>query len=142
MKIILTVILLLFFVNPTYAWFWNKKEKNTLILSSIDPRKTVSFDEKLVNQDVFKVNSRIYFLIYTPSGFKSDYIKYQIVKQDDKAHVGGYSRIRNRTQRVSDKNYYIDYFILTEKGKYTLQIFDIENVHHWIAIGNFLVVDE
>ena len=50
--------------------------------------------------DVFGINKRIYFLIYTPEGFKSDYIKYQIVKQDDNAHVGGYSRVRNITRRV------------------------------------------
>jgi hypothetical protein len=49
-------------------------------------------------------------VVYNPQGFKSDYIKYQVFKQDDKAHIGGYSRIRNITKKLNNKNYYIDYF--------------------------------
>ena len=72
---------------------------------------------------------------------RSDYIKYQIVKQDDNAHVAGYTRIRNITCRVKNKNYYSDYFILFEEGKYFLQVFDIQNLHQWLVIGGFRVVE-
>lgn len=142
MKKFLLILILLSITSPCHAFFWKKKEKPSLILSSKDPRETISYDEIIISEDVFKLGNRIYFLIYTPDGFKSDFIKYQLVKQDDKAHVGGYTRIRNITKRVSDKNYYIDYFVLSEAGKYILQIFDIENLHHWIAIAYFVVVNE
>ena len=142
MRKFLVFLFLIVFINPVFAFFWNKKEKPSLFLSNKDPRQTIEYDEKIDNQDVFKVGDRIYFLVYTPDGFKSDYIKYQVFKQDDNAHLGGYSRVRNITKRVYDKNYYVDYFVIAEAGKYGLQIFDIENLHHWIAFGHFLVVNE
>ena len=142
MKKILIIFIILIFSTPSYAFFWTKKEKPSLLLSSVDPRITIEYDNKIQNEDVFKIGNRIYFLIYNPNGFSSDYIKYQIVKQDDKAHIGGYSRIRNITKRVSDKNYYIDYFVLSESGKYILQVFDITNLHHWLAIAQFVVINE
>ena len=141
-KISLILLLMAFLTMPTYALFFKKKQKPVLIFSPTDPRIEASKDERIVNHDVFRVGDRIYFLIYTPEGFKSDYIKYQVIKQDDKAHVGGYSRIRNVDCKVKDKNYYVDYIVLSEAGKYALQIFDIENIHHWIAFGHFLVVNE
>lgn len=142
MKKITTLLLILITISPVHAFFWNKKEKPSLFLSSKDPRISTEYDNKLQNEDVFKLGDRIYFFIYTKEGFKSDYIKYQIVKQDGNAHVGGYTRIRNITKRVTNKNYYTDYFVLSETGKYILQIFDITNLHHWIAIGQFMVVNE
>ena len=90
---------------------------------------------------VFRVNDKIYFEIINPKGFKSDYIKYQIIKQDDNAHFGGYTRIMNRTVKVKSKNSYCDYFVLSQKGKYFIQVFDIENLHQWLAIGSFLVIE-
>ena len=92
-------------------------------------------------QNIFHIGEKIYFLAYTPEGFKSDYIKYQLVKQADEAHVGGYSRVRNVTCRIRNKNYYSDYFILYEAGKYYLQVFDIQNLHQWVVIGEFRVVE-
>ncbi len=138
----LIIVFVILLIPSGFAFFWKKQELPSLFLTSTDPRAIISVDETLKSEDVFKVGNRIYFLIYTPQGFKSDYIKYQIVKQDDNAHVGGYTRIRNITRRVNDKNYYIDYFVLSETGKYIIQVFDIENLHHWLALGRFLVKDE
>lgn len=142
----LTVLFLgLFFLNGflnNQAFAFKKKEKPVLILSSRNFIGEINLDERLKEKSVFKTNERIYFYLYNPLGFKSNYIKYQIVKQDDNAHVGGYTRIRNLTRRVSDKFNYCDYFVLSQKGKYIIQIFDIENLHQWITFGNFLVVEE
>lgn len=142
MKKLLAILFLILLCAPSYAFFFKKKEKSSLFLSSIDPRITISYDEKISNEDIFNTGKRIYFLVYNPEGFKSDYIKYQIFKQDDNAHVGGYSRVRNITRKIDNRNYYIDYFVLSEAGKYGLQIFDIENLHHWVAFAHFLVVEE
>lgn len=131
---------LFFLNNPAFAF--KKKEKPVLILSSNSFIGEIDLNERLKEQSVFKTNERIYFYVYNPNGFKSNYIKYQITRQDDNAHVGGYTRIRNIVRRVSDKFNYSDYFMLSQKGKYYIQIFDIENLHQWIVFGAFLVVDE
>ncbi|MBQ9149787.1 hypothetical protein IJX73_02540 [bacterium] len=141
-RVFILLLLTVLLAPSSFGFFWNKKEKPSLFLSPNDPRAEIAYELPLVNHAVFKKLDRIYFLVYVPEGFKSDYIKYQIVKQDDKAHVGGYTRIRNKTCRVSDKNYYIDYFVIQEAGKYIIQIFDIENLHQWITFGHFRVVDE
>ncbi len=133
------VILTLFQAN---AFIFKKKEKPVLILSAKNPLVTENFDEKIAENSVFKINSRIYFLVYLPDGFKSNYIRYQIVKQDDNAHEGGYSRVRAKNVRIKDKHTYSDYFTLSQTGKYYIQIFDIENLHQWRAFGGFRVVEE
>lgn len=141
-KKILIIVILFLLMSSSYAAFWKKKEKPSLFLSSDNPKIKIISQEALSDESIFKKQSRIYFLVYVPEGFNSDYIKYQIIKQDDKAHVGGYSRIRNKVCKVKDKNYYTDYFVIQDAGKYVLQIFNIENQHHWITYGHFRVVDE
>ncbi len=137
-KLLLVFLMFSFLICPCFAW--GKKPKALLYFAKTEDLLEKSiFDDKKTG--IFKIGEKIYFLAYTPLGFKSDYIKYQVVKQDDNAHVGGYSRIRNVTCRVKNKNYYSDYFILYEAGKYYLQIFDIENLNQWIVIGEFRVVE-
>ena len=124
------------------AKLFDKKAKPELFLTPYDPRIVSNYDEKIEPINVFKTRERIYFSVYNQKGFKSDYIKYQIVKQDDNAHVGGYSRVMNKTVRVSNKNYYVDYFVINRSGKYFIQIFDIENLNQWVVMGAFAVLDE
>ena len=138
-KLLLLIFLFSFLINPSFAW--GKKPKNLLYFgNSIDEIEKLVID-KIETKDVFKAGNKIYFLAYIPEGFKSDYIKYQIVKQDDNAHVAGYTRIRNITCRIKNKNYYSDYFIIYEPGKYYLQVFDIQNLHQWLVIGGFKIVE-
>ncbi len=135
-------MILVIYPDSSSAAIFKKKQKPYLVLSETDLKKVSDLSSVIKKDSIFRTNSRIYFLVYCPYGFKSDYIKYQIVRQDDKAHVGGYTRIRNITRRVSDKYKYSDYFVLTQPGKYIIQIFDITNLHQWITYGVFLVVDE
>ncbi len=137
---LLLVILLLFFAQSVFAW--QKKQKPSLYITAQSPFEQKGYETQIQSDSVFKLNSRIYFLIYHPQGFKSDYLKYQIIKQDDNAFVGGYTRIRNKTVRIKNKNYYCDYFVLSEAGKYYLQIFDITDLNTELAIGGFRVLDE
>lgn len=139
-KIFLTLFIALFF--QAHGFLFKNKEKPVLILSSKNPTVIQSFDEEIEQHSVFQKNTRIYFLVHVPEGFKSNYIRYQIIKQNDNAHEGGYSRWRAKNVRIKDKYTYSDYFTLSQAGKYYLQIFDIENLHQWRAIGAFRVVDE
>lgn len=138
-KILVFFIVFFFFCGCAFAF--GKKPKPVLFLSESEEALEKEILSNDHGKDVFAVDKKIYFLVYTPKGFESDYIKYQIVKQDDNAHRAGYSRIRNRTCRLNNKNYYSDYFVLHETGKYFIQIFDITNLHQWVAFGGFLVVE-
>ncbi len=138
-KVFLVVILFLLVSGICFAW--GKKQKPLLYFGNSLEEIEKSILNSSDKNNVFLTGNKIFFLVYTPFGFKSDYIKYQIVKQDDNAHVGGYTRIRNVKCRIKNKNYYSDYFILYEKGKYYLQVFDIENLQQWIVIGSFNVVE-
>lgn len=133
----------IFFSTNTFGFeLFKKTPKPALFLTSYNPSTELQYDKIIKSQEFFKTNSRIYFQIYNPKGFKADYIKYQIIKQDDNAHTGGYSRIRNITSRLKNKNYYSNYFTLSEAGKYYLQIFDIENLQQWVAIAHFTVEND
>ena len=69
-------------------------------------------------------------------------INEQIVQQNNNAHVGGFTRVRNITARVKNKNYFQDYFQISMPGKYYLQVFDIENLQQWITMGEFRVIND
>lgn len=134
-KILLIIILILISIIPSFAW--QKKGKPIIILTD-----SISNLSNLESKKYFKTDTKIYFTISNPKGFKSDYIKYQIVKQEDNAHVIGYTRIRNITCRIKNKYNYTDYFVLSQKGKYFIQVFDITNLQQWLAIEDFTVVEE
>ena len=141
-KVILVLLFFIIFTPTSFCWsIWSKKEEPVLILSSNDPSEKLSYDEKIKECSVFKTGQKIYFFIYVPEGFESQYIKYQIVKQDDKAHIGGYTRIFNYLKKVSNKHTYSDYFTLSQAGKYYIQVYNITNLHRWIVLGRFNVVE-
>ena len=143
MKNLICIILFIFLCSPcVYAGLFRKDSKPELYLTPYNPKVVSDCDNKIEPINVFKKGERIYFSVINKKGFKSDFIKYQVVKQDDNAHIGGYSRVMNRTVRVSDKNSYVDYFVINQKGKYFIQIFDIENLQQWVVMGAFAVLDE
>ena len=141
-KLILVVFILIILSPAAFSKWFVHDEKPLLYLTSYDPRIQKNYDEKTEPVNVFRVGDRIYFSVLNKKGFKSDYIKYQIVKQEDNAHIGGYTRVMNKTVRLSNKNYYIDYIVLNLKGKYFIQIFDITNLQQWVVMGAFAVLDE
>lgn len=139
-----TIILFLIFsfCFPSYALFGKKKEKPTLVLTSSNIEDYHQSNDKVTPMFNFKTGKKIYFLINNPEGFKSNYIKMQIIKQDDKTNIGGYTRIKNQTFRTNDRYHYSNYFTLSEAGKYFIQIFDIENLSQWLALEFFKVENE
>ena len=143
MKKLISVLFLILILclSPAFA-FKKKKARTSLILSKVNPLFYDSYDTKIQEDRYFQKGKPVYFLIQNPSGFKSDYLKFQIIKHDDNAHIGGYSRIKNQTVRIKNKGYYCDYFVLHEKGKYYLQIFDITDTNHWLNMEGFMIIDE
>ncbi len=141
MKKIISFLLLFAFLFPQAFAFKKKKQKTSLILTSFNPLVYNGFDTKIQENRYFKAGDKIYFLIQNPNGFESNYIKYQVIKQDDNAHIGGYSRILNKTEKLKNKEYFSDYFVLYQKGKYYLQVFDIKDTNHWLNLEGFMIID-
>ena len=83
-KVFLVVILSLLVSGICFAW--GKKQKPLLYLGNSLEEIEKSILNSSDKNNVFLTGNKIFFLVYTPFGFKSDYIKYQIVKQDDNAH--------------------------------------------------------
>lgn len=136
-KLFLYLLIINFLFLPSFA----NKTKAVLYMSSYNPEVKDITKPYLEKERYFKKGQKIYFLINNPAGFKSKYIKYQIIKQDDNAHVGGFTRIKNTTVQTENKNSYSDYFVIWQKGKYFLQIFDITDLNHWVTIEGFIVAD-
>lgn len=107
--------------------------------SEISAIKDADYEARSAN--VFNLNQRIFFNIHMPDGFKSDYVKYQVIKQADEAHLGGFTKIITVTKRLNNKNDFSDYFVLSKCGKYFLQVFDIVDLNKWLSIVEFRVVD-
>lgn len=142
MKKLISILCLLGLFSACFGFqLFKKKVEPVLILSDKNPYETSDISEAQNRANVFKINKRIYFTFHTEDGFKSDYVKYQIVRQDDNAYTGGYTRIMNITKRLSDKYTFSDYFTLSRCGRYYIQIFDITNLNHWLKISSFMVVE-
>ena len=83
-KVFLVVILFLLVSGICFAW--GKKQKPLLYFGNSLEEIEKSILNSSDKNNVFLTGNKIFFLVYTPFGFKSDYIKYQIVKQDAKIY--------------------------------------------------------
>lgn len=89
----------------------------------------------------FDAGKRIYYLFYSPEKIKSEFIRIQVFKADDKVAVGGYKIIFTQDKRVMKQNmyYYDGNIVLHSAGKYVMQIFDVMDITKPLAWNFFYV---
>lgn len=92
-------------------------------------------------QQVFRSGERVYYAAINPKGFKDSVIKVNIFKKDDTSEFWGYSYYSNREHKLTNQNYYTDYFIINQKGLYVMQIFDITDLQDPVILGSFRIAD-
>ncbi len=92
-------------------------------------------------QQVFKSGERVYYAVVNPKGFEDKVIKVNIFKKDDTSEFWGYSYYSNREYKLTNQNYYTDYFIIYQKGLYVMQVFEITNLQDPVAFGSFRIAD-
>lgn len=91
--------------------------------------------------NLFKPNTRIYYLVLLPEKIRSRYIYLQIIKKDNKEGRLGYKIYYGKTVRLKDEqiNYYDDYIVISEPGAYVMQIYSKDNPQKVLCVGQFFV---
>ena len=129
----LIICLLLFFVTGC-----GRFSKNVIIFND------EAFSKDNFNQvkTGFYAGERIYYLFASPDKFKAPYIRVQVSSVTDKVHTLFYKPIWSGDYRLmkDEVYYYTNYFVLHQKGKYLVQVFRMDDLHHPLAFA-FITVD-
>jgi len=102
-----------------------------------------------INQDtissatnMFKAGDKIYYMIYTPKGFQDDCIRIQLIKQDDKVPIGGYTVMYTQDVDVPlNATTYSNDITIPGKGIYIMQVAEMNNFRKALMYGSFRVED-
>lgn len=91
--------------------------------------------------NIFKPNTRIYYLVILPKKIHSRYIYLQIVKKDNKEGRLGYKIYYGKTVRLKNEqiNYYDDYIVISEPGVYVMKIYSKDNPQKVLTMSQFFV---
>ena len=133
-KIFKNFLLLLMFLAP---FVLSGCSNDALLYFNSQPitKETVNYPSRN-----FAVGQKIHYVLILPKGFKNEYTRVQIVKKEDKTNHWGYKIYQSRDFHVdTTKNYFIDYFVLGEKGYYFMQIFSFDNFDIPLARNDFWV---
>lgn len=105
-------------------------------------KNVIIFNDEAFSKDNFnqvKTNfyagERIYYLFASPDKFKVPYIRVQVSSVTDKVHTLFYKPIWSADYKLMNDEvyYYTNYFVLHQKGKYLVQIFRRDDLHHPLA---------
>ena len=91
---------------------------------------------------MFKAGDKIYYMIYTPKGFQDDCIRIQLIKQDDKVPIGGYTVMYTQDVDVPlNATTYSNDITIPGKGIYIMQVAEMNNFRKALMYGSFRVED-
>ncbi len=109
-----------------------------LILFNNQP---ITRENALYDKKTFLPETRIYYLFIAPKKMSNDFIRVQIFKMTDKAHLGGYEVVRTKDYRLmqDERYYHSNYFVLYEKGRYVMQVFSHDDFKNPLAVNYFYV---
>ena len=109
----------------------------SVILFNKEPINTTTIQ---ASTNLFELGDTTHYVLYVPKGFKSPYLRMQIVKKDTKTMNWGYSI--NRAQNIkidTSKNYYIDSVKMSQPGFYIVSFYYLNDLVHPISRANFTV---
>lgn len=91
--------------------------------------------------NLFKPNTRIYYLVLLPERIHSRYIFLQIIKKDNSEGRLGYKMYYGKTVRLKDEQvyYYDDYIVISEPGAYVMQIYSKDRPQKVLTSAQFFV---
>lgn len=120
------------------AFRWgNIGEKGALLYFSSEPMQK----ENVRNVGrFFPAQTRVYYLLLNPKGFRDDYIRVQIVKKEEKTNHWGYKIYWSKDYHIdSSQNEFMSYFVIDEPGYYFMQIFSFDDFDRVIARNDFWI---
>lgn len=132
---ILLVVLSVLFVC---AFRWgNIGDKGALLFFSNQP---VSVQNPTNVGRFFRAQTKIYYLLLNPRGFRDEYIRVQIVKKEEKTNHWGYKVYRSKDYHIDrSQDFFSSYFVIDEPGYYFMQIFSFDDFDRVIARNDFWV---
>lgn len=134
MKKVFIALLFTFLICP-----WVQAKQRAYMVFDSNP---ITAKTALNPRPVFLVGQRIHYAILCDKGFRDNILKVQVVKQDDKSEFWGYTPLMNREVEVQNRNFYIDYYVLHNKGHYIVQVFELKNLQKPIGYGEFWVEEK
>lgn len=118
--------------------FSSCRKPHTIILFNHQPITKENFLNTSVN---FYKDERIYYVFISEKPLKSDYIRVQIIKKDEKTEWWGTKiAYANDFKVYKDQVYYYnDYIVLNEAGYYYMRIFAKNNLETPLVTASFFV---
>lgn len=103
----------------------------------------ITKDTVMDYNNIFKTNTRIYYLVLLPKPVHSRYIYIQIIKKDNDEYRLGYKMYYGNTVRLKDEqvSYYDDYIVIPQKGAYVMKIYSKDNPQKVLTMSQFFVQD-
>lgn len=104
-------------------------------------KEPVTKQNALKDSKTFQTGNRIYYLFIAPKKMENDFIRVQIFKMTDKAHLGGVEVVRTKDFRLmeGERYYHTDYFVLYASGRYVMQVFSHDDFKNPLAVNDFYV---
>ena len=112
--------------------------RNAVIIFNDEPFTRDNFNQVKTN---FRQGERIYYLFATKKDLTSPYIRIQVSTVVDKTATLFYKPYWSGDYRLmkDEVNYYSDYVVIHSRGKFLMQIFKMEDLHHPLAYAYFVV---
>jgi len=135
MKKIIIFCFLLFFSTGCSAL---SRIVDSVIIFNDEPFSKDNFNQIKTN---FYTGQRIYYLFASPKKLKTPYIRVQISSVVDKTHTLFYKPYWSSDYKLmkDEVYYYTDYVVIHSRGKYLMQIFRRDDLHHPLAFAFFVV---
>ena len=80
--------------------------------------------ETFVPMQEFKKNDTINFVLIAPKGFKSETIRFQLLKKSNLSAMWGYTLALGKDYNAEHTNYLTGAFTVYSEGRYQLMFFD------------------
>lgn len=114
------------------------KKPTTMILFNTKP---ITKETVLNNSIEFPVGERIYYLFITEKPLKSDMIRIELRKKEEKAEYWGVKVVYSNDYRLYQDQlfYYNDYIVLHDAGHYYMLIYSKDRLDKPLAVSDFYV---
>lgn len=107
----------------------------------------VLFNKQPINEktiqastNLFEAEDTIHYVLLMPNGFKSPYLRMQIIKKNTKTQNWGFDVYRGENIKVDDsKKFYIDKIKLSQPGFYIVSFYYLSDLVHPITRATFTV---
>lgn len=113
-------------------------KNGSVIIFNDEPFSKDNFNQVKTN---FYAGQKIYYLFASPKKFKAPYIRVQVSSVVDRVHTLFYKPTWSNDYKLmkDEVYYYTDYFVIHSKGKYLIQIFRMDDLHHPLCYAFFTV---